>query len=511
MPENDTNSAPQANMRRSIHTAITDAKLFVNERLWDRDLAALPGMKRLAFSLCRIATIVTKGFMSDRCALQASALTYISLMSMVPVLALMLSLSKGFGAQEMLMEMIGIQRADSVVSSTTAPPARGDAGDTSQASTPKLSEEGPSGEATAHFEVIKGSKLSELPPQAAEIVQVVFSYVDNTNFTTIGGVGLVFLLVSVLKAASKVEQSFNLIWGVHESRSIYRKFSDYLSVLVVVPVLVMGATSVNAALSSERVVSVVQTVSGPLFWVYQELLRLTGLGFIISAFAFLYLFMPNTRVKLFPALVAGVVAGVLWYIAQFFYIEVQIGTARINAIYGTFAAVPLFLMWLYANWLIGLFGAEVCFATQNHKTYVMEGMVDQVSNAARQMLGIMLTYEACRAFCEGNRKWNAEEFREQHAVPVRLQEDVLAVLVDRGVLLPVADEPFTYVPGMDVDRISIANIEDAFRGLEDPYVKRFSGMPPFSANEDYRQAYSKFSAMLAGMTFRKMVEASHVS
>ncbi|MBT3375926.1 MAG: YihY/virulence factor BrkB family protein [Lentisphaerae bacterium] len=506
MPENDAKPLPKAKVRRSIQTAITDAKAFVNQQLWDRDLAALPRIKRLAFSLCRICTIVTKGFISDRCALQASALTYISLMSMVPVLALMLSLSKGFGAQEVLMETIGIRRVQSTAAADARPPLDNSA---SGAEVPQTQPdpEGLGIDMNSPFEVIEGSKLSELPPQAAKVIQVLLAYVDNTNFRTLGVVGLLFLLVSVLKAAGKVEQSFNLIWGIHESRSIYRKFSDYLSVLIVVPVLVMGATSVNTALSSGRVVEVVQSLSGPLFFIYQELLRMTGIGFIIIAFAFLYLFMPNTRVKLFPALIAGIVGGILWYIAQFFYIEAQVGTAKYNAIYGTFAAVPLFLVWLYANWVIVLFGAEVCFAAQNHKTYVLEGLVDQISVAARQMLGVVLTYEASRAFCEGNNKWDAEAFREQHAIPVRLQEDVLSVLVERGVLLAVANEPSIYVPGKDVGRISIADIEDAFRGLEDPYVSRFSSMPPFTSDEGYTQAYTKFSAMLSDMTFRKMVDA----
>ena len=265
MPENDANSAPPTKVRHSIRTAIADAKLFVNQKLWDRDLAALPRVKRLAFSSCRIITIVIKGFISDRCALQASALTYISLMSMVPVLALMLSLSKGFGAQEMLMETIGIRRIGTVASSTNGPAANGDVQNAPQAAQAPPADplgEGSGDDMGACFEVIEGSKLSELPPQAAKVVQVIFAYVDNTNFKRLGVVGLLFLLVSVLKAAGKVEQSFNLIWGIHESRSVYRKFSDYLSVLIVVPVLMLGATSVNTALSSEHVETVVQTVGG---------------------------------------------------------------------------------------------------------------------------------------------------------------------------------------------------------------------------------------------------------
>ena len=171
MPENDAKPLPKAKVRRSIQTAITDAKAFVNQQLWDRDLAALPRIKRLAFSLCRICTIVTKGFISDRCALQASALTYISLMSMVPVLALMLSLSKGFGAQEVLMETIGIRRVQSTAAADARPPLDNSA---SGAEVPQTQPdpEGLGIDMNSPFEVIEGSKLSELPPQAAKVIQV---------------------------------------------------------------------------------------------------------------------------------------------------------------------------------------------------------------------------------------------------------------------------------------------------------------------------------------------------
>ena len=325
-------------LSRRVQSLVGEARTFVEDRVWDWDLDALSRAKRSLVTLCRICVIVVRGFVADNCALQASALTYITLMSMVPVLALMLSVSKGLGAQERLMQVVGLERAKD----------------------------------TLEIVVIPGSRLSELPAEMERVAQTLFVYVENTNFTTLGTIGLLLLVWTVLQTMGQIERSFNLIWGVKEHRTLLRRFSDYISVLVLVPILILGATSANAVLSSENVLGILARLSGPLFFLIEHLIRLTGVAGILVAFFLLYLFMPNTKVKIVPAIVAGLVGGILWYVSQRVYIEGQMGLTRLNTIYGTFAAIPFFLMWLYVSWVLVLFGAEVGFAVQHHHTYILE-------------------------------------------------------------------------------------------------------------------------------------------
>lgn len=456
----------------SLQAVFEAAKRFIRQELWDEDLAALPRVKRFAFSSCRVTAIVVKGFVADNCALQASALTYITLMSMVPVLALMLSVSKGLGAQERLMAAVGLQQNPD----------------------------------TLQLEVLVGSTLSRLPEQMALITEKIFTYVEKTNFGTLGTAGLLLLLWAVIKSMSRVENSFNLIWGVRQPRSLLRKFADYFSVLIVVPILILTATSVNAMLSSAKVVGALQEFSGSLYWIYERGIRLSGLGVIVLAFTFLYAFMPNTKVRAVPAFAGGIVGGILWYVAQWVYLILQVGVTKYNTIYGTFAAVPFFLAWLYANWTLVLFGAEVCFAVQNHGTFTMESAASRVSSYVRQMLGLVFTFEVCKAFCYGQPSWSAEQFGKEHAIPARLVADVMYVLTEANVLLAVNDPPQSrFVPAMDLDRLTVNDVERAFRGDSDAHLPQIPAAIAGPATAAFTEHYKAFSSRLATVTFRDLL------
>ncbi len=470
------NDAVKGNMKKAttrFTTFIGDAKTFIREELWDSDLATLPRVKRFIFSLCRITTIVVKGFVADNCSLQASALTYMSLMSMVPILALMLSVSKGMGAQKELMQVIGLSKSPE----------------------------------TGLFIVVEGSRLSELPGQAAKIAERLFTAVDNTNFGALGAIGLLLLLWTVLKAMGRVEKSFNLIWGIKQSRTFFRKFSDYISILIVVPILILGATSVNAMLSSDKLLASLQDFWGPLYWVYQHTIRLSGIVSILLAFSFLYIFMPNTKVRAFPALLAGLVSGSVWYLTQMLYIELQVGVTRNNAIYGTFAAIPFFLMWLYVSWLIVLFGAEVGFATQHYRTFFQENSASRASLAVRETLAMIVTYETCKSFYEGENGWSASAFGEKNSIPARLLSDIILVLSEQRVLAPMSGEESRYLPAKDIGHLSPADVENAFRGSNNASLNAMANFERAPICRIFQEKYEQFTQQLANVTFRDIIDS----
>ena len=380
---------------------------FVRKDMWEMSTTSLPRTKKFAVSTGRISAIVVKGFTDDRCALQASALSYATLISMVPLLAFMLSAAKGLGAQAEVMQIIQ--------------------------------------EFAAH-----------LPAKNQEVLDKVFDSVQNANFGALGTLGVI----------GKVEATFNSIWGVQEGRRFLRKFSDYISILVVVPFLLLAGTSINTLLSSGKFVVFLQEQLGPLYWLYERLIGLTGVFALVAAFGFLYMYMPNTRVRWLPGLTGALAGGLGWFILQRIYIEFQIGVTRLNAIYGTFAAIPFFLIWLYMSWLVVLFGGEVCFAVQHHTLYVMERVAEKATFATHRQLGMLVMAGVCDAFINGAPPWHLKEFSNKHKLPVRLLREVSRVLLDKGLLLPADGEHMRFVPARDPTRITPKDVEKAFSGNE---------------------------------------------
>lgn len=474
------------------------ARRFLNDDVWDLDVASFSGLRRLVFSVCRIGAIVVRGFIADNCYLQASALTYITLMSMVPVLALMFSFTKGIGMQNRLIEAVGLERVE-------------------------IQEPAEDGTTTTRVEfhvarldptddVAPPSNgqfsLEGLPEPMQKAVTTILSYVENTNFGAMGLVGSLLLFWGIIKAMTKLEFSFNTIWGTKTARPLFRRLTEYFFVLALIPVLFLVVTSVNAGLSSPAAVGRLRDWVGPLAGFYLASLRLFGIVVVMVTFAFLFKFMPNTDVKTLPALAGGVVAGILWYVTQWAYITFQIGVTEYNAIYGTFAAVPFFLAWLYTNWILVLFGAEVSFAVQNYRTYVHETSPAATSPAARVSLGIVLTYETCKAYLAGERGWRPAAFAREHAIPARLVASVANTLVTSGILVPVdvgADRDRCYVPGQAPDRLTLADVETAVRANDRAYTGRLLHLVPDGVATAMASHYDDFIGHLSSISFQDLI------
>jgi membrane protein len=336
------------------------------------------------------------------------------------------------------------------------------------------------------------------------VVVQIFGYVENTRFGKLGLVSLAFLFWAVIKSVSKVEHTFNHIWGVTKHRPFLRKLCDYFFVLALIPVAFLVATSATAMLSSPAITERLQEWVGPLYVLYKHLIRLSGLVLVGLSFSFLYLFMPNTKVKIFPALAAGFVTAVLWYFTQFLYLRMQIGLTKFNAIYGTFAALPFFLAWLYANWTLILFGAEVSFALQHHETFVLEGAVPNAPEAARVALGMVCVHEACKAFYAGTGPWSATDYSREHTVPARLILEVCGVLAEKGILVSVAERDGQFLPGRDIAQLTPADVEEAFRGHAELATRNVTRLLPDSLSPAFVKGYETFASGLRHSNFREL-------
>ena len=387
---------------------------FITEDIWDIDLSSLSRVRRIGVNAIRVLNLVFKGYWANDCPVHASALTYTTLISIVPVLALALSVLRGFGAA-----------------------------------------------AQAEQEIM--SAASAMPEQFQFFVQDILNYVNNTSFSVLGGLGLAFLLVTVVMVLSQVESSFNRVWGVQVPRTILRKFSEYLSVLVVVPVLMVAATTINATLSNSSIVHAIEGryVAAAAF--YLRLLKLTPFVATWIAFSFLYKFMPNTRVRLGPALISGIIGGSLWIAWQWVYITFQIGMKNYNAIYATFATVLIFLLWLNISWQIILLGAEIGFGLQNHSTFAIETRSHSASMKSRISLAIAILAHASKAMLDGVQSFCIPAFAQEHGVPVRLLNEVVNELVKTGFLAPIWDPqgPGNFVLLRSPDKVPIQDVINA--------------------------------------------------
>ena len=497
---------------KSIKGMIADGQRFFREEVWTQETADQPLGRRFLFSLCRIGMIVARGFQGDHCSLQASALTYITLVSLVPMVAIMLSFSKGLGMQKHLMDTLGIEKVE--LAPVPDMPAGESIGETALAQRPPWEYRVVGGAVTGANEAIEVKISQRLPEPMQKALITVFTYVENTNFMALGLVGSLLLVSSVIFSMAKLEDSLNAIWGVNEGRDFLHKISEYLVVLIFVPIVFLVATSVNTLLLSNKFVFYLQENLGAVAWLFERLVRIVGACFVLLGFACFYIFMPNTKVKIFPALMAGLFAGIAWFGVQWAYLGLQVGLTKYNTIYGTFAAVPFFLAWLYANWSIVLFGAEVSFAIQNHRTIHLEKASERASTGACIFLGLAVTYEVCKHFATVGGGWNASEFGREKCVPTRILSYVVNVLCKAGVLARVegpSDREYLYVPGRDAATITSADVDEAFRQGQGSETKHYLQLLPAELSKKIQAVYGDFSQNLGNLSFAKLIDKTQAA
>ena len=389
---------------------------FVKYDIWNIQREQFSATRSLFLKFARVVVLSVRGFDEDKCALRASALTFYTMMSIVPVLAMAFGFAKGFGYEKLLERQI--------------------------------------------LERMQGQE--EI---ASYMISFSGSMLENTKGGMVAGIGLALLFWTVIKLMGNIETSFNAIWAVSKSRSVSRKFCDYLPAILLCLVLLIMTGGINVMISS-RVREIVENLpmlklAGPVIFFLLKLLPY----FVMSAlFSFLYMFMPNTRVN-FPAGIAGgIVAGVLFQWLQVIYISFQIGVSKYNAIYGGFAALPLFLIWLNLSWLIVLLGAEISFAFQHSDTYEFEPECRTLSLAYKRLLALWVMRLIVKSFEQGSSPSGVDEISRTLRMPARLVRQILADLTQCGMAVEVGigtAAPVGYQPARDISGLTIAGIVEA--------------------------------------------------
>ncbi len=303
------------------------------------------GIETTIKNVFRILCLVLSGFVKHGLELRASALTYTVILSLVPVLAMGTALVKGLGADNYMK-----QAAYRMLEEMEALTEHKGFTDTNSSNT-NISTLQFHSQSTKHLKVA---------------IDKIFDYVDKTNFAALGWLGIVASLLTVVSLMTHIEEAMNTIWETKKSRDIGRKIIDYIGLIVLMPLSINIAFWAITANQSKALIEKMTNLL-KISWLLPLIFKLLPLIMIIGTFTILYRFMPNTWVKWWPATLGGLIGGVGWIFAQTIYIKLQIGVARYNAIYGSFATLPLFLFWVYIGWIIFLIGAETSYAIQNFK------------------------------------------------------------------------------------------------------------------------------------------------
>ena len=331
--------------------------------VWQPDNASDSFWLGLARATLRVIFIVVRESQRDRVTLRASALTFTVVLSLVPMLALGTAVLKGLGAGDQMRQAAysfieQISPESSPEASLPFPPA----------STPAPAESDIAAAKMSNTEAEEASRQEGLTSHLRKAVDQVFDYVDRTDFTTLGTFGIVGMVLAALGVLGSIEQSMNAIWQTSTGRALGRKVIDYMALMILLPISINLALATSATLQSPALHTHIQNFI-PVLGLEKFFLKALPIGMLVITFTLLYQFLPNIRVKVLPALAGGLFGGLMWFWVQIIYVKMQIGVAKYNAIYGSFATLPLFFLWIYVAWVVFLLGAEVSFAVQTGRHY----------------------------------------------------------------------------------------------------------------------------------------------
>lgn len=427
---------------------------FVTVEVWSINKKKISERKFKFIRLLQIIILSVKAFLQKRCVEKASALTYYTVLSLVPLAAMAYGIAKGFGFDHYLEEY-----------------------------------------------------LISLFSDKQDIVDMILEFSESmlarTQGGIIAGVGIVVLLWSVIKVMSNIESAFNEIWSVDKQRTITRKLSDYITIVLLAPFCLIISYSVTSHIT-DWVANMALTID----WVnrFNGLIsfgmNLLPYSLLWFAFALLYIVMPNTKVQFKAAFISGIVTGIAFQIVQYFYFKFQIGVSNYNAIYGSFAAIPLFLVWLQMSWTIILVGAGMAYSIQNVKNFEYELEVTQLSTGLKTKLALLILHSITNQFKQELPPQTSLEISESIDLPHRITKMILTTMTNAGLIHEVKtddEKTFAYAPAFRIDNM---NIEHCIRRIQN------AGINDIEFKDD--ETFHKISAIVDGFKIPENTEITNI-
>lgn len=387
---------------------------WFSERVWEADLRQMHAPGRVLVFVARILHMLLRELLGGQLNLRAMSLVYTTLLSIVPLLAVSFSVLKGFDVH-------------------------------------------------TRFEPFVYDFFDPLGPKGAEIADRIFEFVDNTRAGVLGSLGFALLIYTVVALLQKVESAFNFVWQVDRLRSFSRRFSNYLSVILVGPVLVFSALGLTASIMNTTLAKRLIGIE-PLGMMVVYSGKLVPYVLVCLAFTFVYRFIPNTRVRFRAALIGGVIAGLLWETTGWGFATFIATSSKYAAIYSSFAILILLLIWLYLNWLILLVGSQVAFYVQYPKYMSLHRVRFVISNRLRERLALQLMYLIGYNHYHNLPPWDVGGLVARLDMPGQPVQRVLAALVEAGYLVEVpGEETPVYLPLHDIETMRLAQLLAAVR------------------------------------------------
>jgi membrane protein len=411
--------------RQRISTGVD----FLRKEIWKIRQRDLPPSRSFLIRTLKVGVLSIRRVAEDRISLRASALTFYSLLSIVPVAAMAFGIAKGFGFEEKLrMMLLGALEGQEEV--------------------------------------------------AMRIIEFAHALLKNVKGGAMAGIGLLILFFSIIMILSHTENAFNAIWGVKKGRGVGRMVTDYLSILLIGTVLFFISSGITVFISSGMELAMRRFIFlsflGPGITFLLQFLPVVAIWIL---FSFLYVFIPNTKVGVKSALLGGIISGTLYHLFQWAYVTLQIGVAKQNAVYGSFAALPLFFTWLQLSWMIMLLGAEISFAHQNAERFEYEEECLNVSHSFKRLLALRVALLVIKRLTKGEKPWGNQQISHELEIPTRLVNQILYELVASGIVSEIKsgrDQGTAYEPARDPEILTIKYVVDALerRGTDDIPVVR---------------------------------------
>lgn len=392
-------------MKKKIADKISRVQDFFKRDLWTLEPSSLSNVRRGGLKFLRICALVIKGFKEDHCPIHASALTFISVMAMVPFLTILFAIAKAFRFEKASQMLI--------------------------------------------------DQAEAWPTALQEAITTILKTVESASAGAMAGFGIVLVLWVAIKMLSNIEETFNTVWGVKDSRTLIDKIRNYIVIIVITPILLIVATTAQP---------VIIGFASKLEWMGPFLklgLQSVPVLTMTGAFCVVYLFLPNTKVKIGSAFIGALVAALLSVAFQFLMIYASVGISRNSAVYGTLAAIPIFLFWVQTSWIILLMGAEVAFSVQNAGTYSQERLAINPSTRSRLCLAFALMKKTTSAFENDSGPFDTLAYGLENRIPVRLINNVIHILSQNGLVTEASDSPGCYTLLRPPENITARLISDA--------------------------------------------------
>ncbi len=395
-------------IRRTIHFLTYDIW-----RITEEDGSA----RRIGlFNIIKAFLLTFRNINGSQLNTRAAALTYNSLLSIVPLLAVLFAIARGFGFQKIVESQL--------------------------------------------FEYFAGQR--KVISRAMEFIDKSIAFAQGGIFL---GIGMILLLYTVIMLLSNIEHNFNTIWRIKKERTLFRKFTDYLALIIIMPVFLICNAGLSILLNSTLDITIIGSLTG-------SIIKIAPYVITILLFTLLYAYMPNTKVKFSAAFLAGIVSGTCFQIFQMLYISGQFWISKYNAIYGSFAALPLLLLWLQLSWFICLFGVQLSFSYQNVNKFSFEEEITNISRRYKDFVLLMITTLIIKRFEAGGKPYTADQISEKYKIPTQLTSDSIFYLLQVGLIVetPTKDSLVcAYIPATDINQITLSyffNKMDQF-GSED--------------------------------------------